>query len=86
MHRSRTVDEEMLEGGALIIVFDLENRDYLRVNYPAAASRVFLLGSYGSMGGRSCEIVDPYGGPASAYRSSFDRIRDALAMFVERLK
>ena len=85
-HRSRIVDDEMLAGPALILVFDLENLDNLRANHPAAASRIFLLGSYGSTGGASCEIVDPFGGQASAYRGSFDRIRDSLEMFVERLK
>jgi protein-tyrosine-phosphatase/predicted ATP-grasp superfamily ATP-dependent carboligase len=83
-HRSQILSDDMIDGDALIFAFDFENLAYLRAAYPAAHDRLFLLGSYGEDASASCEISDPFGGPRSAYRECYDRIRGAIDMLAQR--
>lgn len=75
-HRSRIVDYDTLASGNLIFAFDLENYNFLRVNYPEFRKRLFFLGA--CSGGASCEIADPYGGADHVFEQCFVRIKRAV--------
>jgi protein-tyrosine-phosphatase len=58
-HRSRVVDKELLESFRLILVMEQGHKEALRFEFPAIASRVYLLSE---MEDESQDIHDPVGG------------------------
>jgi len=76
-HRSVVVDATSVAAASAIAVFDAENRREILRRFPAAAGKVFFLGSFLSTAG--LQIDDPWGEPASAYDRAYESIDEALA-------
>ncbi len=81
-HRARTVTEAMLKEYDLILTMEPGQKEALRIEFPSAAGRVFLLDE---MGGGTSAIDDPYGGPLDGYRKAAEMIDQMLARGMQRI-
>ena len=79
-HRSRVADDELIAGAGVILCMDFQNYRELRRDWPAAADRIFLLGSFDTDG--ALEIADPWGGAAGDFERCYARIAKSLDEFV----
>ena len=79
-HRSRVADGELIAGAGVILCMDFKNYRELRRDWPDAANRIFLLGSFDSDG--ALEIADPWGGAAGDFERCYARIAKSLDEFV----
>jgi protein-tyrosine-phosphatase/predicted ATP-grasp superfamily ATP-dependent carboligase len=84
-HRSRILDREAAAAADVIFVFDRENIERLRADYPREAGKVFPLALAGGLA--HLEIADPFGGTLEDYRSAYAaiaRCMPALARYAAR--
>ena len=65
-HRSRSVDERLMEQADLVLVMTQNHAEALAATFPDRAEKVHLLSE---MVGETYDISDPYGGPRSEYAS-----------------
>jgi protein-tyrosine-phosphatase/predicted ATP-grasp superfamily ATP-dependent carboligase len=68
-HRSRPLSARALRDADIVFVFDEENRDTVRREYPFARSKTFLLGALEEAG--NPVIADPLGGSVEGFRASY---------------
>jgi protein-tyrosine-phosphatase len=84
-HRSRVVDKELLESFRLILVMEQGHKEALRFEFPAIASRVYLLSE---MEDESRDIHDPVGGSLLDFEEAareLDRILEKGSEKIRRL-
>ena len=81
-HRSKTLDQRLVEWADLILVMDRPNLAGVRTRYPAAAGKTYLLGSFDAEGEPDIEIPDPSDGPYEAAESAYGRIAGAIDRLV----
>jgi protein arginine phosphatase len=81
-HRSRTVTAEMLANSDLILTMEPGHKEALRLEFPFAASRIFLLNE---MVGTSDSIVDPYGGTLQEYEATASLMERVIDRGMERI-
>jgi len=84
-HRSRPLDRQWVDAASVIVVMTSAHREQIRMLYPDATERVFLLGSFGG-GGR--DVPDPIGCPVDTYQQIMgliDRALSELIAFLEAL-
>jgi protein-tyrosine phosphatase len=81
-HRSRKLDDDLIEWADVILVMDRPNLTAVRRSYPAAAAKTYLLGSFGDDAVADVEIADPFDGPYEATERTYVRIADAIDRFV----
>lgn len=75
LHRSSILSEEMVASSGLILCMDFYNYRDIKKKFPAAMTKLFLLGSFNG----SCrEIKDPQGGDPDTYRRSCRLIKDSI--------
>lgn len=82
-HRSRPISAAMVAKADVILVMDLLNEARLLARYPAAASRVRLLGEFDPVPG-SAEIPDPYLVDESRAHECFARVARCIAQLALR--
>ncbi|MDT8306276.1 MAG: low molecular weight protein arginine phosphatase [Anaerolineae bacterium] len=70
-HRAREVSAEVLEEADLILCMESGHAEALRVEFPEAAERIYLLSE---MSGGNQSISDPYGGPVLGYARMIDEV------------
>lgn len=70
-HRAREVTAEMLGDADLILCMEAGHAEALRVEFPEAADRIYLLSE---MAGDSQNVEDPYGGPYQGYVKMVDEL------------
>lgn len=70
-HRAREVSTEALEEADLILCMEAGHAEALRVEFPEAAERIYLLSE---MSGGDQGISDPYGGPVVGYVKMIDEV------------
>lgn len=81
-HRSRLVDEEMLEEADLILCMEQGHAEALRTEFPQTAEKVFLLSE---MVGRQYSISDPYGSPLPEYKRMAAEISNLIEKGYSRI-
>ena len=82
-HRSRMVTAELLESYDLILTMEPGHKEALQIEFPAAASRVFMLSE---MAGQAAPVDDPYGQPVEEYEKTAQRIEQLLAAGMQRIR
>ena len=75
-HRSRQLTEAMLRKADLVLALSEGHRRFAAALRPDAIAKTYLLGLFAA--GATSDIADPAGCPLSVYRTSRDRIADAL--------
>jgi protein-tyrosine phosphatase len=77
-HRAQQLRQAAVDQADLILVMDYVNEAEVLGQYPAAASKVRLLGTFGSDQPRTREIMDPYSGTEEDVRQAFLLISEAV--------
>jgi protein-tyrosine phosphatase len=83
-HEARLLTREIIQENALILVMDLKQRNQIAAQYPDATSKTFLLGHW--LTTPSKDIVDPYRHSDEVYQQVYEKIEDAVQLWVEKLK
>ena len=81
-HRSRMVTREMLSAFNLILVMEPGQKEALNIEFPGAASRIYLLSE---MIGAIFTITDPVGGEIEGYRTTAREIEQILTDGLEKI-
>ncbi len=81
-HRAKTVSAELLEEYDLILTMEQGHKEALRIEFPAIAGRVFMLGE---MAGTLNPIDDPFGQSLPAYEAAAKKIDQMLAQGMRRI-
>jgi protein-tyrosine-phosphatase len=82
-HRSRLLSAQSVGDADIVFVFDEENRDRVRSEYPFARDRTFLIGTLEPSAGPV--IHDPYGGTVAEFEATYrtiSRLIDACGRLV----
>jgi protein-tyrosine phosphatase len=85
LHRSRSVNSELIKDFNLILVMEPGHKEALQVEFPQAAGRIFL---FSEMVGMKYPVVDPYGRPLKDYLDTareLDQIFEAGFETIARL-
>ena len=75
-HRSRSIDEGLMEEADLVLVMTQNHAEALSVSFPEHADKVHLISQ---MVGETYDISDPYGGP----RREYAQVAEALEKLVD---
>ena len=76
VHLSRPLTREFVDAAAVVVVMTAAHREQVRMAYPEAAEKVFLLKSFGPDG--SGDVEDPLGASLETYRGVRDEIEAVL--------
>jgi len=82
-HRSRSVDEELLNSFNLILVMEKGHKEALVAEFPDLAGRIYLLSE---MAGKEQEVRDPMGGDTPDFEAAADEIEHYLQTGLERIR
>jgi len=87
-HRSRGVNQQILERADLILVMAPHHFDYIIEKFPSVKNRVFLLKSYAAEGEpiENVAISDPIGENLSFYRTIINQIERELDRILPAVK
>lgn len=77
-HRSRGIDESLIESCDLILGMAVEHVTALREAYPDHAGRVYLFGSFPELHLDGPEIDDPVGGELEDFQQTFRELSGAM--------
>jgi protein-tyrosine-phosphatase len=81
-HQAREVTAALLEDADLILCMESGHAEALRVEFPDAAERIFLLSE---MSGGNQGISDPYGGPVTGYVKMIDEVGYLIDAGLQRI-
>lgn len=82
-HWSRSVEAEDIRWASLILTMTASHKEMLINQYPQSADKVFTLKEY--VDGFAGDVSDPYGGPESVYRRTFEELKALLARLQRKL-
>ena len=82
-HGARRLTRELVNRADAILVMDFANEARLLAEFPDAAPRVALLGTFGNEPGADDEIADPYNQPLAVVEQCFSSIDRPLSAVVE---
>ena len=82
-HRSRPLTPELIDGADLILAMGSRHLD--RVAELGGAHKAHLLSAFASEGRVHHGIDDPFGGPLSAYRATFEELDREIRRTFDRL-
>jgi protein-tyrosine phosphatase len=80
-HRSRTINESMVENSDIVFVFDEENLRNFRREFPEHAGKVHRI----ALLINRINIEDPYGGDESKFVGVYERIKRSVDSMMEYL-
>ena len=86
-HRSQPVTRELVDAASVIVVMTASHREQLRMLFPRAREKTFLLKSFDPRG-EGGDVDDPIGSSVANYRRVRDEIEEAipeLKKFMENL-
>jgi protein-tyrosine-phosphatase len=81
-HRAREVTAELLADADLILCMEAGHAEALRVEFPEAADRTYLLSE---MAGGDDNVEDPYGGPHEGYVKMIDELSSLIDAGLPRI-
>ena len=84
-HRAQPVTPELIEGADAIYAMDFQNQAELLAQYPKAAAKIFLLGSYADGALRHNEIPDPYFGNIDSTRECYELLHRCIRKLTAEL-
>ncbi len=86
VHRSRRINNEMLEKADLILVMEKVHRDIILNMMPEADKRTYLLKSFveNKPENYDLDIPDPIGKPAEVYESDLIVMRESLEGMIKK--
>lgn len=82
-HRARALTPELI--GSADVVLAMGERHLVRVRELGGGSKAHLLTAFASGGGASHGIDDPFGGPLTAYRSTYEELEREIRRTLDRL-
>lgn len=82
-HRSRVLDKAQADEADMILTFDRNNFDEVRIAYPDVRDRIFPLGALAMS--RELDIEDPFGDDADRFRMVYASIAEAVTRLCEAL-
>ncbi|KUG05292.1 low molecular weight protein tyrosine phosphatase [hydrocarbon metagenome] len=82
-HRSKRLDEEMIDNADLVLVMTREHYRYIVEMFGDSKGKTFLLSDLAGYDG--LEIFDPYGLGMEAYQKSAGQIKEMLEKIIEKL-
>ncbi len=82
-HRSRLIDQEMVNNADLVLVMTREHYLYMMEMFSESQGKIYLLGDFAGYDDQ--EIVDPYGMGIELYRECALQIKGMLEAIVEKL-
>ena len=82
-HRARTLSRELVAAADLVLTMGPHHAE--RAVALGGAGKTHLLAHYGSHGGDSTPIADPFGGDLDAYRLTFAELERIIAKVLDRL-
>lgn len=83
-HRSRPVDEALVDQADLILAMTASHRDELRRRFPHKAAAIHTLKGYAGAEDGSEDVEDPFGGDDQRYRAAAEEIRRLLEKLLNR--
>ncbi len=83
--RSGRLTPELLEAADLVLVMEPAHRSKVLSMQPLADTKTMLVGELTGANGPDAAVVDPFGGPPAAYRTTFDRLETLLEDGLPRL-
>lgn len=84
-HVARPLGRRMVDRTDLILAMEPEHAEFLRMAYPEAGGKCFVLTSYCQPEGDPLGVPDPIGLGIEAYRETYDRIDGALRAALPRI-
>jgi protein-tyrosine-phosphatase/predicted ATP-grasp superfamily ATP-dependent carboligase len=78
-HRSQCITEQLLDAATVLVVFDRNNVETLKSQYPQLKCPIILLGSLMRTKERDGIIRDPYGGEPALFDRTFRLIEQGVA-------
>ena len=84
-HRSRVVTKDIIDAATLIVVMTSTHAAELKLRFPEAQDRIYLLKSFDPVCGGG-DIPDPLGGTVAHYRTIREEIESTLLDLILYLK
>lgn len=89
-HRATRLTDEMIRHAELIFVMEEMHREEILKRVPEAASKMFLLHTFGvesnAAAGTDPNIVDPIGKPLEVYEVCFSTVKEAVERVVKHVE
>lgn len=82
-HISRALLAEDLEWADVVLTMTLSHKQLILERHPGAADKLFTLKEY--VTGAAKDVSDPYGGPYSVYKKTFDELRELIGRLEEKV-
>ena len=82
-HIAKQITPEMIQGSYLVLTMEERQRDFLRMQEPKLARKIFTLNEYV---GEAGDIADPYGADLDTYRETYKIIDNRILRLIEKLK
>jgi protein-tyrosine-phosphatase len=82
-HRSQAVSPRLIDWADLVLCMEKAHLDYLRLTFPAAPGKLFLLTEYCGLQG---DIVDPSSRPTAAFRECAAQLEGLLNTLLNVVK
>lgn len=82
-HQSRSITPKDIDWATLVLTMTKAHKDALIRSYPGAGHKIYTLKEY--VYGDEDDVSDPYGGPKSLYRETYQELQGLLAGLKQRL-
>ncbi len=82
-HRSRRIDQDMINNADLVLVMTREHCLYMMEMFAESKGKIFLLSDFAGYDGQ--EIFDPYGMGIESYKKSARQIKGMLEKLLGKL-
>ena len=83
-HESRSVVSEDIEWATIVLTMTKSHKEALIRSYPGAGHKIYTLKEY--VHGAPEDISDPYGGPESGYRHTFEELQELLEELEQKIR
>lgn len=83
-HKSRQVNEKIVNDADVIIVMEESHKEYIRLCFPQAREKIFLLKNYAEQKGLP-EIADPIGRSYESYAETVKEIKACVIKLADKL-
>ena len=82
-HRSRFLDDEMMEWSDLVLVMTGSQKRNLLTRYPHLEGKIFLLYEFAT--GNDIDVDDPFGGSLEVYETVRRQLEDAIERLLDKI-
>ncbi|MGM0396008.1 MAG: low molecular weight protein arginine phosphatase [Bacillota bacterium] len=83
-HRSRFLDDSIMEWAELILVMTVSHKRNLLKRYPHMEEKIYLLEEYVS--GEEIDVEDPFGAPVEVYESVRKQLENAVESLLDKIE